>query len=77
MPLYPYTCNVCETSFEALVTRTTGEATVECPSCGGSTVTRGFGVPARVAVATPSATNCRGDGPPCGALGCGRRAVRD
>ena len=77
MPLYPYTCDDCAAEFEALVTKTTGEPKVECPSCGGSRVTRGFGVPARVTVATPPATNCRGDGPPCGAAGCGRRAFLD
>ena len=77
MPLYPYTCNDCATEFEALVTKMTGEPKVECPSCGRTSVTRGLGVPARVAATISPPTNCRGDGPPCGAFGCGRRANSD
>ena len=77
MPLYPYTCDDCEAEFEALVTRVTDPLAVECPACGGTRVARGFGVPARGPASTPPATNCRGDGPPCGAQGCGRRAALD
>ena len=73
MPLYPYTCNDCANEFEALVARGTDESGVACPSCGRTNVTRGLGVPARVAASTQPATNCRGDGPPCGATGCGRQ----
>jgi putative FmdB family regulatory protein len=70
MPLYPFACSDCGAEFEALVTRPTADPKAECPSCGGLHVTRGFGVPARPA-AEPQ-TNCRGDGPPCGAPLCGR-----
>jgi putative FmdB family regulatory protein len=72
MPLYPFTCSDCSTAFDALVTRTTGEAGTQCPSCGSQHVIRGFGVPARVTAPAAVPTNCRGDGPPCGATGCGR-----
>lgn len=73
MPLYEYTCRACETTFETLVsTRTT--VAVACPKCGGTELDRLIGLPApgRVTEGQP-ATNCRGDGPPCGAPWCGRK----
>jgi putative FmdB family regulatory protein len=75
MPLYPFACTDCGAEFEALVARPMAEPTADCPSCGGAKVERRFGVPAKVsapAVSLP-ATNCRGDGPPCGASRCGRK----
>ncbi len=75
MPLYPFTCNDCGAEFEALVTRPMADPKAECPSCGGGNLARGLGVPAKVS--SPAAdlplTNCRGDGPPCGAPWCGRK----
>jgi putative FmdB family regulatory protein len=72
MPLYEYTCRKCEHSFEAVVTTATA-ADVSCPSCDGRDLDRLIGLPApgRVVDGRP-ATNCRGDGPPCGAPHCGR-----
>jgi putative FmdB family regulatory protein len=73
MPLYPFACPDCETEFETLVARPSAAAAVECPNCSGKNVTRLLSLPAKVT--TPSdrpATNCRGDGPPCGASWCGR-----
>lgn len=75
MPLYPFTCNECEAEFEALVARATAEPTAECPSCGSTQVTRGFGVPAKIGTTDLPRSNCRGDGPPCGAPQCGRRPL--
>ncbi len=72
MPLYPFTCNECEAEFEALVARATAEPTAECPSCGSTHVTRAFGVPAKIGTTDLPRSNCRGDGPPCGAPQCGR-----
>jgi putative FmdB family regulatory protein len=73
MPLYPFTCDDCGNAFDALVARPTAEPKAECPSCGGSKVSRGFGVPAKTTATTGlPTTNCRGDGPPCGAPWCGR-----
>lgn len=78
MPLYTYACPDCETAFEVLApSRATaaGESAVpECPSCGGTAAERRFGVPGNVKTltASPAGTNCRGDGPPCGAPYCGR-----
>jgi putative FmdB family regulatory protein len=69
MPLYPFTCQDCSTTFDALVAKATDRPTAECPACGGANVVRGFGVPS---AKTAEPTNCRGDGPPCGAFGCGR-----
>lgn len=73
MPLYEYTCRKCEHAFETLVTARTATA-IRCPKCDGEELDRMIGLPApgRVAEGTP-ATNCRGDGPPCGAPWCGRK----
>jgi putative FmdB family regulatory protein len=70
MPLYPFRCSDCGTEFEALVAKVTADPNAECPSCGGLHVARGLGVPARPV--SELRTNCRGDGPPCGAQWCGR-----
>jgi putative FmdB family regulatory protein len=74
MPLYPFSCSDCGTEFEELVTRPTTDPKTECPSCGGKNVARRFGVPAAVSTSGTELpqTNCRGDGPPCGAPWCGR-----
>jgi putative FmdB family regulatory protein len=73
MPLYEYTCRKCTHTFEVLVTGKTGEPD-RCPSCESEEVDRLIGLPApgRVVEGQP-ATNCRGDGPPCGAPWCGRK----
>jgi putative FmdB family regulatory protein len=73
MPLYEYTCRTCEHTFEALVSSKVAAA-VTCPECEGTDLDRLIGLPApgRVADGGP-ATNCRGDGPPCGAPWCGRK----
>jgi len=75
MPLYPYTCDACGCEFEKVVPATAGRESVTCPECESGKVTRGFGLPA-AGVSVPTATNCRGDGPPCGAPGCGRMRGR-
>jgi putative FmdB family regulatory protein len=77
MPLYPFTCTDCGKEFEALIARPTADPRAECPSCGGANVAREFGVPAKVSAAAAELplTNCRGDGPPCGAPWCGRTAA--
>jgi putative FmdB family regulatory protein len=74
MPLYPYTCAACGHGFEALVTSSAATATaVVCPECESDNVNRRIGLPARPkAVESTPVTNCRGDGPPCGAAWCGR-----
>jgi len=69
MPIYQYECPKCEKGFEQIVSAKAADD-VACPECGSSQVTRQFGVPAKP---LPAATNCRGDGPPCGAPLCGRR----
>ena len=72
MPLYEYACRKCAHTFEVLVSAKGGEPD-RCPACDASEVDRLIGLPAvgRVADNKP-ATNCRGDGPPCGAPWCGR-----
>jgi putative FmdB family regulatory protein len=74
MPLYEYGCKACDHVFDALVTKAGGEPTA-CPACGKTEVRRLIGLPAqgRVKESAPT-TNCRGDGPPCGSLGCGRKS---
>lgn len=73
MPLYEYRCKSCEHTFEALVSSrlTVG---VVCPKCEGRELDQLIGLPApgRTTEST-GATNCRGDGPPCGASWCGRK----
>ncbi|QEG29246.1 Zinc ribbon domain protein [Gemmata obscuriglobus] len=73
MPLYEYKCRNCEHGFEALTSSRTAVA-VTCPKCEGKELDQLIGLPAlgRVSEGAP-ATNCRGDGPPCGASWCGRK----
>lgn len=73
MPLYDYSCRACGHTFDAIVTLRTADA-VRCPECDGTDLERLLGLPARGKVADSApATNCRGDGPPCGAAWCGRK----
>lgn len=72
MPLYEYTCRKCQHTFETLVsTRTT--TVVTCPQCESDELDQLIGLPAPGRVSENSQTNCRGDGPPCGAPQCGRK----
>lgn len=77
MPLYQFVCNSCGASFDALIARPTASPTADCKVCGSHDVVRGFGLPAQPATTVPVPTNCRGDGPPCGAAGCGRMRVAE
>jgi putative FmdB family regulatory protein len=70
--LYDYTCRKCSHTFDAIVTTRTAND-VRCPECESDDLERLLGLPGPGRVAAP-ATNCRGDGPPCGAPRCGRRA---
>ena len=73
MPLYEYTCQKCAHTFEALVSSRVAVA-VACPKCASSDLDQLIGLPAPGRVTEgSSATNCRGDGPPCGASWCGRK----
>jgi putative FmdB family regulatory protein len=70
MPLYEYSCQQCNHTFEALVFD--GEA-VECPQCRGDRLERLLSVPAKPQAAgegPPMA--CNSSGPPCGAPWCRR-----
>jgi putative FmdB family regulatory protein len=74
MPLYEYACRTCSHTFEEFVT-VSGESEVRCPECQGAELDRLIGLPARGRVTDGApATNCRGDGPPCGAPWCGRNS---
>ena len=75
MPLFEYRCRDCGRDFETLVTARTAES-VRCPACESASVERLIALPAvgRVAEGSP-ATNCRADGPPCGAPWCGRKGT--
>lgn len=70
MPLYAYTCEKCEKDFEA-ITNLKDADDAECPDCGSGNVERHLSLPSKATL--PAATNCRGDGPPCGAPYCGRK----
>jgi putative FmdB family regulatory protein len=73
MPLYEYTCQKCDHTFEALVF---GDEAVECPECQGTRVERLLSVPARPQTSGSSlpVSGC-GDPslPPCGAPWCQRK----
>lgn len=74
MPLFEYECRGCGKPFEALVSARVSEP-VRCPACDCADVSRLMGLPVAKVVegSSSSATNCRGDGPPCGASWCGRK----
>jgi putative FmdB family regulatory protein len=72
MPLYEYTCRKCSHSFEALASARRAGSDA-CPRCGSEDVERLIGLPAAGRASDEAATNCRGDGPPCGAPWCGRK----
>jgi putative FmdB family regulatory protein len=71
MPMYEYTCQDCEHTFEALVL---GSEQVECPQCQGRHLEKLFSVPGLVQVKDGNAASPCGDPrlPPCGAPGCRR-----
>jgi putative FmdB family regulatory protein len=69
MPLYEYSCDKCEHTFEALVFD--GE-TVECPECSSEKLQRLLSVPAAPQTSTGTLPMSCGEGPPCGAPGCRR-----
>ena len=71
MPLYEYSCEQCEHTFEALVFD--GD-TVECPECAATCVTKLLSVPAKPQSGGSSlpVSSC-GEGPPCGAPWCQRK----
>lgn len=63
MPLYEYTCEKCEHTFETLVSD--GE-TVECPTCHGTQLQRLWSLPARPPAETAATPRCDPSAPPCG-----------
>ena len=69
MPLYEFSCQACEHTFEALVFN--GEA-VACPECHGDRLERLLSVPSRPKAESRSLPmGCNTDPPPCGP-GCCR-----
>ncbi len=69
MPLYDYTCQECEHTFEALVF---DNEAVECPQCRTSRVQRLLSVPAKPRTENSSLPmSCDPKLPPCGP-GCCR-----
>jgi putative FmdB family regulatory protein len=70
MPMYEYACRKCEHTFETLVF---GDEKVECPKCESAKLERLLSVPGRPQVRTSNLPMNCGEGPPCGAPGCGRR----
>jgi putative FmdB family regulatory protein len=69
MPLYEYTCQKCEHTFETLVFD--GE-TIECPKCQGNRLERLWSVPAKPHSEGQSLPmSCDQNLPPCGP-GCCR-----
>jgi len=77
MPLYEYNCRACGRPFEVLVSARSAAEPVRCPECVSPEVDRLIGLPAAKVVDAAPATNCRGEGPPCGAPWCGRKRGSD
>jgi putative FmdB family regulatory protein len=75
MPIYEYTCNGCEVSFEALVRSSTDQP--RCPNCGETELTKEFSVPAAAKVQGGSSSMpvCPPIAMPPG--GCGGPACRN
>lgn len=71
MPLYEYTCQDCQHTFEALVFE--GEE-AQCPQCQGDNLERLLSVPSRPRVMSSALPRPCGDHslPPCGSPGCRR-----
>jgi putative FmdB family regulatory protein len=69
VPLYEYSCQECEHTFEALVFD--GED-VNCPECQGGRLERLWSVPAKPPASQSLPIRCNPDVPPCGAPGCCR-----
>lgn len=68
MPLYEYTCQECDHTFETLVFA--GDK-VECPECQSDDLERLLSVPAKPQTSGSTLPmNCNSDGPPCGAPWC-------
>lgn len=67
MPIYDYTCESCETSFEHLARRI-DEAAPPCPKCGAKKTVKGLTVPA-IGGAAKSGTS-GGQSLPMGGGGC-------
>jgi putative FmdB family regulatory protein len=68
VPIYEYLCADCSGTFEELVSTTTAGA-VNCPDCGGSTVTKllsSFATPRPVGASVGGSGGCCG-----GSCGCG------
>lgn len=69
MPLYEYECQKCDHSFEALVFN--GE-TAQCPECSSTKLEKLLSVPSAGQAGPSNLPMSCGEGPPCGAPGCGR-----
>jgi putative FmdB family regulatory protein len=67
MPIYEYTCEKCDSTFELLLR---GDDQPACPHCGGRQLAKLLSVPA--AHSQGSGNLPMYDGPPCGMGGCGR-----
>lgn len=72
MPLYEFQCRKCDHTFETILASRLLD-TVQCPACNAAEVERLIALPAPGRVLDSQPTNCRGDGPPCGAPMCGRK----
>lgn len=71
MPMYEYSCQKCEHTFEALVFD--GDK-VECPECNSTRLERLISLPGLAQVKAGGFPSACGDPslPPCGAMGCPR-----
>lgn len=74
MPLYRFVCDGCQTDFEELLRHPPqAEDPLVCPQCESRQTHQVLGLPSVGQARSTPATNCRGDGPPCGLPQCGRQ----
>ena len=66
MPVYEYTCQSCEKSFDKLIRSMTTEEKPSCPECGSPKTARVMSV---FAVGAEGSRSAGGDSPMCGRCG--------
>ena len=69
MPLFEYTCEACEHTFEVLVRNAQGKARIKCDACGSTEVRKLFSVFA--ASASGAGSGADGFAGPTGCPTCG------
>ena len=72
MPLYDFSCQDCQQTFEKIVRTSDEQDGIACPTCSSHKVEKLLSVPARPMLARAESPTPCGQGPPCGAPWCQR-----